>query len=92
MAARAKGQEKEKSDADKDAPVQLSFEQRLARLSAKIDVAIPAPPVVPPANRVVSDDAGEASQQLAPSFHSRARRVHCRAAALTRAHLREPRR
>jgi exodeoxyribonuclease VII large subunit len=50
---------------DKVAPVQLSFEQRLARLSAKIDVAIPAPPAAPPANGVATDGDIE-EMELAP--------------------------
>ena len=68
MAARVGGQESKNDKKDQDnakgAPVQLSFEQRLARLSAKIDVAIPAPPAIPPANSVAADDVEEV--ELAP--------------------------
>ncbi len=68
MAARAKGDVKseEKAD-DKKPPVQLSLEERLARLSAKIDVAIPAPPAVPPANSVAIQDIDDDVEiELAP--------------------------
>src|SRR4051812_16973262 len=68
MAARVGGQESKNDKKDQDnakgAPVQLSFERRLARLSAKIDVAIPAPPAIPPANTVAADDVEEV--ELAP--------------------------
>ena len=58
MAARAR------EDPEKSAPVQLSLEERLARLGAKIDVAIPPPPAVTPANSVATEDAEEI--ELAP--------------------------
>ena len=64
MAARTQG----KKEQEPDKPVQLSLEERLARLSAKIDVAIPAPPAIPPANIVATDertDGGE-EMELAP--------------------------
>ncbi len=60
MAARTQG----KKEQEPDKPVQLSLEERLARLSAKIDVAIPAPPAIPPANIVATDERAEGGEEM----------------------------
>ena len=62
MAARTQG--KKEQEPDKSTPVQLSLEERLARLSAKIDVAIPAPPAIPPANSIATDERAEGGEEM----------------------------
>ncbi len=82
MAARTQG--KKEQEPDKSTPVQLSLEERLARLSAKIDVAIPAPPVIPPANSIATDERAEGGEEmeLAPMSDRMAAAPAGKAAAL----------